>query len=1459
MAIHIKRFNKKANSCTRTPYVNSYARLRSSASFWIILVASGLVLAQGNFSKAMDGDPNKPTKRCLRHPSSPSNHEDGTSNTANFYKDAEHPLTQENLKEKGLSGRLKKIKAYIDLKRERNQNYNPKEISREDFEEYKRILRCSDCESQPNSEIEYLHLPEIRNPKPLGEGYGGATLYEFFDTNTGTPVIIKKFYDNTKSHDKEKIERAIHAGIEELVYSLIALEINPAPQELKMVRMYDAILCPKDSLSIMMERAKGEDILASLKKRPKDGIKPEDVVKAIARYLATSHIRNHLYGFKSLKQQEENLDHTANFLHTLLENLLEDQGGSSFFSLQPGKEITDLQEITSRNIIRLLPIVEQKKFAHLVRTVCSHFRKNAEEIFGALKNKQPQNLYPLTIVFGDAHGRNFFYSTTFENGSLYCISAIDFATIIRTLGVIADPAEDVGRFLGSIRNLEAESQEIQQIDSLQDLFLTTYLQTIHESPIATGKDFDKIFKENANFYKLRYYKPIFNSPNNRVKAETKKKLLQSWIKENAHLEILPEEPFIRKPSNRTWQPVDGETYGYLPDRSIEFIESVDKESGTTYLDRLYQQLHKTGKVTLTPKASTTAIATGMGGIGKTSLALEYAHEALKNKAYSLIYWLPSGSKEALIKAYRNLLEENNISTKEMSGDEVIERALQEIPQIGKCLLIYDNVDPFYDYIPAPTFLEGKVPKNDKAHILVTSRSNEGWEEKWGSPITLDVFCPKDSIEYLLSVTGLEENDENKEIAGKLAKELQHLPLALAHAAHYIKLEGASRETFENYLKGFQELSTAYFEEKKNSFTDPNSKLTYDHLIARTLRMSRKFISELAKEIMGYCAYLNPDSIPEGIFLDYWADREKSETSNFFSPNDLTIEGFFLGSEPRKQEIENALSQLASLSLIKRSQNQPIFSMHRLLQSVVRNEKESTANQHQKIFSRLTSRFNTLYYQIRLNPTPKDYEIRDLENFIYDRDFKYIIRSTQLGKLLPHILNLCEHSRRLRNFSGEAGVDLEDIRAIRTLTLLEILVGSPHPALKPYSSLHAKWLIMAAKQGDVNIQGLLGKCYYDGRMVKQDYEEAVKWYTTAAERGDRPSQYHLGMMYYNGQGVEKDYGEAVQWFTKSEEEGCDTYYKNADAPYYLGIMYCKGQGVEQDYAEGRKWLTQAAERGHKDAQYRMGVMYCKGQGVEKDYVTAIHWLTKAAKQGNTDAQFNLGMMHAYGRGIPQNDRKAVKWYQKAADQGHADARCNLVNMYKKGRGIEQGYGEAAELKNKGAQYVATKAKNVELGEGSFSEDELVIYGKLAAELEEAKEFKAQCTHLCGYQELGSQKMDEDIQEKPLIIQALDEYIQDMGRFLAPYFAFLFANEETDDSVETDEELQKIEGLLACISSDIVVPVSPFEEQRSVSVEAFPLDLNDEIITNLSHFGVALEQEEEGEHGLANYNYHLAFEK
>ena len=128
------------------------------------------------------------------------------------------------------------------------------------------------------------------------------------------------------------------------------------------------------------------------------------------------------------------------------------------------------------------------------------------------------------------------------------------------------------------------------------------------------------------------------------------------------------------------------------------------------------------------------------------------------------------------------------------------------------------------------------------------------------------------------------------------------------------------------------------------------------------------------------------------------------------------------------------------------------------------------------------------------------------------------------------------------------------------------------------------LCLDAEQGDADAQFLLGRRYFNGEGVPQNYQEAVKWFRLAAEQGDADAQFLLGRRYFNGEGVPQDYQEAAKWYRLAAEQG------QADAQFSLGNMYALGEGVPQDDVQAHKWINLAALRtttGELAESYRSG--------------------------------------------------------------------------------------------------------------------------------------------------------------------------------------------------------------------------------------------------------------------------------
>jgi len=189
----------------------------------------------------------------------------------------------------------------------------------------------------------------------------------------------------------------------------------------------------------------------------------------------------------------------------------------------------------------------------------------------------------------------------------------------------------------------------------------------------------------------------------------------------------------------------------------------------------------------------------------------------------------------------------------------------------------------------------------------------------------------------------------------------------------------------------------------------------------------------------------------------------------------------------------------------------------------------------------------------------------------------------------------------------------------------------------------------AERGDANAERDLGKMYYYGRGVPQDYAKAMGWARKAADQGDARAQYDVGYLYEHGQGVAQDHAEAFRWLRKAADQG------ETRAERGLGNMYFYANGVPRDYGEALRWYRKAAEQGNPAGQQGVGSMYYHGLGVPQDYIEALRWYRKAADQGNAEAEYAVGYIDYYGQGVPRNRAEAYRWVRKAAGQDDENAQ------------------------------------------------------------------------------------------------------------------------------------------------------------------------------------------------------------
>ena len=271
-------------------------------------------------------------------------------------------------------------------------------------------------------------------------------------------------------------------------------------------------------------------------------------------------------------------------------------------------------------------------------------------------------------------------------------------------------------------------------------------------------------------------------------------------------------------------------WGAVPQRNKNFTGREE------LLTRLRQQVLNADAAAVLPNAMH-----GMGGVGKTQLAVEYAYRFASN--YELVWWI-SADQPGLIKltlaglAPRLGLSGLAPGRVEDALTAVLE-ALRRGKPLDRWLLIFDNADQ-------PEHIRAFMPSGP-GHVIVTSR-NRRWDQE-ANAIEVDVFTRQESQQFLARRDpGITLAD-----AGLLAEALGDLPLALEQAG---SLLAETVMTPTVYLGLLEEEASRVLAEKS-----PTS--GYPLPVAATWSLSEARVREqtpYAMELLQRCAFLGPAPI-----------------------------------------------------------------------------------------------------------------------------------------------------------------------------------------------------------------------------------------------------------------------------------------------------------------------------------------------------------------------------------------------------------------------------------------------------------------------------------------------------------------------------------------------------------------------------------------------------------------------
>jgi Tetratricopeptide repeat len=233
---------------------------------------------------------------------------------------------------------------------------------------------------------------------------------------------------------------------------------------------------------------------------------------------------------------------------------------------------------------------------------------------------------------------------------------------------------------------------------------------------------------------------------------------------------------------------------------------------------------------------------GLGGAGKTSVALAYAHRHLAEVG---VAWRFAAEDPTVLAAgFAELAAQLGARDDADTRDPVasVHGTLAAFP--SGWLLIFDNA-------PDRAAVERFLPPAGRGRVLITSR-NPNWPP--GQVLDVPVLAAEVAAGFLVSRTG----DADEQAATELATVLGGLPLALEQAGAYIQASGDS-------LVGYLTL----FQQRRAEMLARGEPTGYDKTVASTWALAFDRLQETEPNAVGLLrlvAFLAPEAIPLRLLL-----------------------------------------------------------------------------------------------------------------------------------------------------------------------------------------------------------------------------------------------------------------------------------------------------------------------------------------------------------------------------------------------------------------------------------------------------------------------------------------------------------------------------------------------------------------------------------------------------------------
>jgi tetratricopeptide (TPR) repeat protein len=357
------------------------------------------------------------------------------------------------------------------------------------------------------------------------------------------------------------------------------------------------------------------------------------------------------------------------------------------------------------------------------------------------------------------------------------------------------------------------------------------------------------------------------------------------------------------------------------------------------LEALHEQLGANQTVALTQSSA----LHGLGGVGKTQIALEYVYQ--HSLEYSAVFWISAETEEHIVSSLLHIAEVLQLPERNDKDQQRVIAAVQRwLSTHGKWLLIWDNIEDL-------AMLERFLPSARSGAILITTRC-----QALGTLARGMHLLPMEQEEGMLfllrraKVLPSEATSEDLQqlavrMPGEYAAALElvtvlgGLPLALDQAGAYIEETGCS---LADYLQRYEQQRAQLLDRRgMPAGNHPHSVTATFVLVSQQAEREQ----HAAADLLRVCALLHAEAIPEELF---------------------GTGASHLGPELAEQagdpvQFDQVVATLRRLSLVQRQAETRTLSLHRLVQAVL--QERMSEQEHREWLIRIVAALNAVFPEV----------------------------------------------------------------------------------------------------------------------------------------------------------------------------------------------------------------------------------------------------------------------------------------------------------------------------------------------------------------------------------------------------------------------------------------------------------------------------------------------------------------